>query len=145
MGRSALVTLLVTVILILAAISFLTFLWYSNFNNHIWHLIMVRGWATRAISITALVLRTSVDLQACIAAAMLAALKLEYGGVLLKHAPSSRLQGPTGPHRVRFSVQCSQGTLAQADFVASAFPQAYCCCAVRYTCCNSAPLSCYRT
>ncbi|KAK3664935.1 carboxypeptidase Y-deficient [Elasticomyces elasticus] len=86
-GRSALWTLLVTMLLILTAVGFLLFLWYSDFNNRTWHLIMVRGWATRAVSISSLVLRTAVDFQACIAVAMLASLLLESGVVLLRDAP----------------------------------------------------------
>lgn len=45
--------------------------------------IMISGWATRAVSLPSMILRTAIDLQTGIAAAMLAALALESGSVLL--------------------------------------------------------------
>lgn len=47
---------------------------------------MVQGWATRVVSIPSLVLRTAIDFQAGIVVAMLAALALEAGSVLLPDA-----------------------------------------------------------
>ena len=40
---------------------------------------MLRGWATRAVTVPALLLRSAVDLQAGVATAMIAALVLEHG------------------------------------------------------------------
>lgn len=47
---------------------------------------MITGWATRAVSISTLVLRSAIDLQAGVAAAMLAALVLESSTVRLRDA-----------------------------------------------------------
>ena len=47
---------------------------------------MISGWATRAVSISTLVLRSAIDLQAGVAAAMLAALVLESSTVRLRDA-----------------------------------------------------------
>jgi hypothetical protein len=57
--------------------SFLLFLWFGDSKNRNWRQIMVYSWATRSVAITALVLRTCVDLQAAIASAILASLLLE--------------------------------------------------------------------
>ena len=85
-GWEAVVTLILTTLVTLAVIGFLGFLWFADLTNDTWHRIMVTGWATRAVSISTLVLRFAIDLQAGIAAAMLAALILESSSVLLEDA-----------------------------------------------------------
>ena len=79
-------TLLASTLAELAVIGFLGFLWFADLHNGFWHQIMVTGWATRAVSISTLVLRSAIDLQAGVAAAMLAALVLESSTVGLRHA-----------------------------------------------------------
>lgn len=85
-GLSALVALVATLLVIVAVMGFFGFIFWGDASNKDWHTIMVRGWATRAISIPSLVLRAAVDIQAGIVAAMLAALALESGSVLLRDA-----------------------------------------------------------
>jgi hypothetical protein len=77
LGKRCLYMLGVTILLELCICGFLTFLWYAQSNNQTWNQIMVNGWITRSIAVTALVLRTAVDLQAAIGSAVLAALLLE--------------------------------------------------------------------
>lgn len=82
-GWQATVTLFVTLLSVLAVCGFLGFLWFADIGQPVWHNIMIQGWATRSVSISTLVLRFAIDLQAGIAAAMLAALVLESSTVLL--------------------------------------------------------------
>ncbi len=96
-GVSALVVLLLTFCLTLAVVGFLGFLWSAGPDNRIWYWIIVRGWATRAVSIPTLVLRTATDLQTGIIAAMLAALALECGPVILEDAAKLSLARATHP------------------------------------------------
>ena len=63
-------------------LGFIAFLWFGGGNNaSVWHRFMVKSWATRAVSISALVIRFATSLQAGIGVAMLAALALELYGV----------------------------------------------------------------
>jgi hypothetical protein len=79
---------------------FLAFLWFGDDTSTRWNNIMVGGWATRAVSVSALLLRTAVDFQATIATAMLVALLLESrAGVSLYHLAnmSPMRTGTVGP------------------------------------------------
>ena len=67
----------------MAVIGFLVFLWTAAHENIFWRLIIVKGWAGGAVTVTSLVLRTALGLQAGVAVAMLAAISLETGGHLL--------------------------------------------------------------
>jgi hypothetical protein len=62
-----------------AVIGFLTLLWTAAYDNVFWRLVIVRGWAGGAVTVSSLVLRTAVDLQVGVAVAMLAAIFLETG------------------------------------------------------------------
>lgn len=64
----------------------IAFLWFGNHDNQTWRRFMVHSWVTRAVSISALILRLATSLQAGIAVAMLAALALEFYGVPLADA-----------------------------------------------------------
>ena len=86
LGWQSITILTLTNIVALAVIGFLGFLWFANLEDGVWHRIMVHGWATRVVSIATLVLRSAVDLQAGVAAAMLAALVLESSTVRLRDA-----------------------------------------------------------
>lgn len=86
LGWQSITILVLTTIAALAVIGFLGFLWFANLEDGVWHRIMVNGWATRAVSIATLVLRSAIDLQAGVAAAMLAALVLESSSVRLRDA-----------------------------------------------------------
>jgi hypothetical protein len=86
LGWQSITILVLTNIVALAVIGFLGFLWFANLEDGVWHRIMVNGWATRAVSFATLVLRSAIDLQAGVAAAMLAALVLESSTVRLRDA-----------------------------------------------------------
>ena len=86
LGWQAAVTIVLTALVTLAVVGFLGFLWFADLSNSTWHRIMVTGWATRAVSISTLVLRSAIDLQAGVAAAMLAAIILESTSVQLRNA-----------------------------------------------------------
>lgn len=76
-GWLSVATLVAAAVAILAVAGFLAFLWFAGFDNTLWHRIMVHDWATRATSISTLVLRVAIDLSAGITASMLAAVVLE--------------------------------------------------------------------
>jgi hypothetical protein len=100
LGTASLAILLSSAVVILAMCAFLLFLWFCDSNNGTWRHIMIQGWATRSIAVTTLVLRTSVDLQAAIACAILASLLLESktGVHLYQVASMSPMRtGGTGP------------------------------------------------
>lgn len=86
LGWQAAVTLLLSAIVTLAVVGFLAFLWVADLNNGVWHRIMVTGWATRSVSVSTLILRSAIDLQAGVAAAMLAAIILESSSIVIRHA-----------------------------------------------------------
>ena len=83
MGTYSLFILAATTILILAVHSFLAFLWTAPHEHGFWRLVIVNGWAGGAATVSSVMLRTAVDLQAGVAVAMLAAILLETGYLLL--------------------------------------------------------------
>ena len=85
-GRLTVSSLSASLLATLAIVGFLAFISFGGSENRTWHVIMVNQWATRAISISTIVLRTLVDLQASIATAMIAALALESGSIRLGDA-----------------------------------------------------------
>jgi hypothetical protein len=107
LGVYSMLTLAVSVIVIFGVLGFLIFLWFAPQTNKTWKLIMINIWATRAISISGMLLRTAADFQAAIAAAMLASLLLEsrHGLTLYQLATLSSLRSSaTNPYGVALSV-----------------------------------------
>ncbi|KAF2821369.1 hypothetical protein CC86DRAFT_470601 [Ophiobolus disseminans] len=76
-GSTTLSILFITLVVILAGTGFLSFLWLGDYTNGNWIEVMISNWATRAVSISSLLLRTAVDFQAAIATAILVSLLLE--------------------------------------------------------------------
>lgn len=87
-GWLAITILITTTLLILGAIGFLWFIWISDQRNKTWHGIAVRNWITRAVTLTSVVVRTSVSLQATTGTSMLAGLALENPQILILHLAS---------------------------------------------------------
>ena len=85
---------------IIGGIAFLTFLWFADEENATWHAIATRNWMTRAISISALIIRNSVYLQSSVATGMIAARSLEEVQVLLSQlaAVSIARYSNSGPY-----------------------------------------------
>ncbi len=83
---------------ILAALGFLGFLYLADYRNKTWQLIIIRGWATRAVSLSALAIRTAISFQSGLATAMLAALVLERFGVLLEDSAQISTLRSSTPH-----------------------------------------------
>ena len=81
-GVLAMTILIVGTIVILASLAFLTFLWFASTNNITWHRIAMTNWMTRAVSLSALFLRTAISAQASVLTSMLAAVALEGRQVL---------------------------------------------------------------
>lgn len=81
-GLLATTILALGIVVILAALAFLTFLWFANSSNPTWHQIAVTNWMTRSIALTALFLRITVSMQASVLTALLAGVALEGKKVL---------------------------------------------------------------
>ena len=73
---------------ILGAVSFTRFLWFVRYNNRTWHAIIVHDWLTESVTILAEAIKQAVNFQIGIGGAMLAALAIERGEVLLQNAAS---------------------------------------------------------
>ena len=69
-------------------ITFTGFLWFASYNNRTWHAIIVRDWLTESVPLLAEAVKQAVNFQVGIGGAMLAALALERGEVLLGDAAS---------------------------------------------------------
>ncbi|KAN0099798.1 hypothetical protein V8E51_013573 [Hyaloscypha variabilis] len=91
LGALTAAILIAGTICILAATGFLWFLWLADYRNSTWHHIVYANWFTRCVSLSGLVIRTAVSLQASAATSMLASLALEQTGVLLLHFASVSL------------------------------------------------------
>lgn len=64
-------------------ILYISFLWFASSDNKIWKTIAIAGWMSRSIAIAAVVLRSSVTVQAGISCSMLAGILLEDPGIYL--------------------------------------------------------------
>ncbi|KAI0197731.1 hypothetical protein F4808DRAFT_452373 [Astrocystis sublimbata] len=83
-GYTGLTILLGGSVLVLASVAFLSFLWFGYGNEleaagatWLWRQIVLNNWVTRAITITALALRSIVSFQVALCTSMTAALVLE--------------------------------------------------------------------
>ena len=88
LGKMAIAILMLGTAIILGAVSFTGFLWFASHNNRTWHAIIVRDWLTESVTILAEAIKQAVNFQIGIGGAMLAALALERGEVLLPNAAS---------------------------------------------------------
>ena len=88
LGKMAIVVLILGTAVILGAVSFTGFLWFASYNNRTWHAIIVRDWLTESVTILAEIIKQAVNFQIGVGGAMLAALALERGEVLLRNAAS---------------------------------------------------------
>ncbi|KAK6363284.1 Mitochondrial outer membrane protein iml2 [Orbilia blumenaviensis] len=95
-GYLSLAVLGLSFLIVLASVGFLSFLWYSNANNDIWHMIMLNEWATRAVSLTSTALRWAIAMQAALGLAMLAAVALEGYDVPLANTANVSLMRVNG-------------------------------------------------
>ncbi|KAI9711675.1 MAG: hypothetical protein M1812_007108 [Candelaria pacifica] len=102
-GYFGIIILLAGTVVIAAALGFLSFLWFADYSNKTWQLIIVRQWATRAVSLSALAIRTAISFQSGLATAMLAALVLERFGVLLEDSARISTLRATTPHPFRLA------------------------------------------
>ena len=85
----------------LGALGFTAFLWFADESNAAWHTIMVTNWLTVSTTILGEVMKQAVGFQVGIVTAMLAAIVLEKGQTLLRHAaPMSIIRGGTGAGNV---------------------------------------------
>jgi hypothetical protein len=77
LGTKTIYMLLASTLFIAGICSLVAFLWFADSRSSVWHDIMANGWATRAVALSTLILRTAVDVQAAIASAILASLLIE--------------------------------------------------------------------
>ncbi|KAF2813910.1 uncharacterized protein BDZ99DRAFT_553975 [Mytilinidion resinicola] len=102
LGWLAITLLIATPVVVLTLVEVLVFLWFSDSSNGNWHYLMVNQWATRAVSISAMIIRTIIDFLAGVGASMLAALALESHAVRLcdSAAVSVMRSGMASPWRL---------------------------------------------
>lgn len=109
-GHLAVIALVASLLLTLTFTASLSFLWFSGTNNRIWHLIIVRQWATRVVAIVSVGIRTVVDVQASLATGMLAALFLESGSIRLEEAAKISVARASMPQPSRILVDVMGST-----------------------------------
>lgn len=100
LGWLAMSVLITSYILILATLGFLWFVWLADSSNKTWHEIAVRNWGSRTASLSAVLIRNAMSVQAGVATAMLAGLALERMQVLLLHlaSVSTMRNAASGPY-----------------------------------------------
>lgn len=89
-------------LVMLGTLGFIAFLWFGDRDNATWHRFMARSWVTRAVSVSALVLRFAIGLHGAVGVAMLATLALEHYGIPLEKAPAVAVMrsGETSPQTI---------------------------------------------
>ena len=80
-----------------AFVGYISFLWFAGDNNIAWKTIAIAGWMSRMIAIAAVVLRTSISVQAGIASSMLAGIVLENPGIDLPNLAVISTMRATSP------------------------------------------------
>lgn len=86
LGKFSICILILGTIVILGALSFTAFLWFSNTQNSSWHSIIVANRLTLSTTILGEIIKQAVAFQIGVAGAMLAAMAFERGEVFLRHA-----------------------------------------------------------
>lgn len=76
-GWIAIITLIATTVVILTCIGWFMFLWWSSINNNFWHMIIINGWAPRAVALAGSVLHLMVAAQTGVCISMLAGIAME--------------------------------------------------------------------
>jgi hypothetical protein len=116
LGKLSIAILLASCMVCLGCVAFLTFLWEANTQNATWRSIVVSGWITRFITISALVLRWATTAQAILCTSMLSAVMLQIGAVPLPSAAAISIMrfDNTGPWSLLgvMSVQWPRGSLS---------------------------------
>ena len=87
-----------------ASLAFLWFLWTVDRRNEVWRNIVLAGWVTRAITISALLIRIPVAIQSAACTSMLVSVAIEHNGLMLsKSAAVSSIRYLGGnPHDLLF-------------------------------------------
>jgi hypothetical protein len=109
-GTTALATLVLATIIVFTALGFLSFLWFTSAKNKTWRIIASTNWMTRAVSLTALALRTAISMHAVTSTSMLAGLALESNMIL-----ATRLASVSTMRNI------NNGPLPLASFTSKAF------------------------
>lgn len=78
--------LLASSLVLVSAVSFLAFLWWSDRTNKLWRWIVLEDKSSTSTIITAVFIQLTVSAQAAVAVSMLASLILESCGVLLRQS-----------------------------------------------------------
>jgi hypothetical protein len=73
---------------IFASVILLVVFWCLTFRNTVWRTVVLNGWATRVVTLSSVMLRTSMGVHFGVATSMLAGLALERDQVLLCHLAS---------------------------------------------------------
>ncbi|KAJ9616896.1 hypothetical protein H2200_000616 [Cladophialophora chaetospira] len=99
LGKFSIAVLVLSFFVVFGCLAFLTFLWAADTDNYAWREIVVSGWVTRSVTISALALRWATAAQAVTCTSMLASVLLEvYAVPLSKAAAVSILRADnTGP------------------------------------------------
>lgn len=72
---------MISAIFLVGTTTFLSFLWYSAASNPLWRRIVLAGWMTRSATLSAVILRVAISIQAGIATSMMASLAIEVTGI----------------------------------------------------------------
>ncbi|KAF4958661.1 hypothetical protein FGADI_2209 [Fusarium gaditjirri] len=110
--KNAIFAMVGGLLIILACVAFLCFLWFGNEDNSVWRHIVITNWVSRSITITSLVLRWSVTAQAVVMTSMIAALLLQMSQTPLAQAAAVSLAvcSNRGPHELIFRLPRSLGS-----------------------------------
>ncbi|RYP42198.1 hypothetical protein DL767_000362 [Monosporascus sp. MG133] len=93
---TAKLSLLGNAAVIVACVGFLGFLWYGTPDNQIWSYIILSNWATRAITLTSILLRIAVAAHCGLCVSVMAAVALERSAVPLPCVGSVSMMRATG-------------------------------------------------
>lgn len=103
-GTELTITNIATLILLVASVCALFFLWFGSQTNEAWRGVMLHGWIGQAIILSTIAIRLAIATQAPTAVSMLSAISLESshkiprGGLLYQSAAVSLMRhSNTGP------------------------------------------------
>ncbi|KAF2690850.1 hypothetical protein K458DRAFT_382426 [Lentithecium fluviatile CBS 122367] len=112
---------IVSTAFLLATTAFLAYLWNSDDSNKIWHRIVLANLVTRSVTLSAVILRITVSVQAGLVTSMLASLILEGAGICLLDVLEISFMrfANNGPHMLLWVYAKQVGSAASFSLLAA--------------------------
>ncbi|KAF2669898.1 hypothetical protein BT63DRAFT_454080 [Microthyrium microscopicum] len=114
-GVWSLIVVVLSAIVLIFALGFLSWIWYGGRSNSNWRRIMIKGWSKQAVTLSAILIRLAISSLATLATSMIAAIAIERRGVPLHIFPQVSIAryANTGPDTLWISTFTDKAFLSR--------------------------------